>query len=143
MPFKTYVVALLFTGALAGCASNPPVVSTGNDTYKVARRAANGFTRPGLLRERATDAAGDYCTQKQQVAVISSVQESPPPFWFGHYPTAEVGFYCRSVTPPAANASAPGTSTATSAAAASAETTSVAVSSHAATSAAVTYPAAN
>jgi len=94
---------------LSGCATrNSGVVSTGTGSYKVARSAAGGFTHPGTLTESAKQAADDYCTKQGGIAVISSVQETPPPYWFGHYPTAEVGFSCRttgtaSAAPPAMN----------------------------------------
>jgi len=87
------VVTLLY-----GCASDSGVISTGNDTYKVARRSAKGYTHPGMLVAAAQSEAGDYCRKRDGVAVITAVQESPPPFLFGNYPTAQVRFFCRRVT---------------------------------------------
>jgi hypothetical protein len=90
------MVAALCAGALlVGCASNSGVIDTGNETYKVSRRAASGFTHPGMLVADAQSEAGDYCRKHDGVAVITSVQESPPPFFFGNYPSSEVRFFCR------------------------------------------------
>lgn len=94
--------ALLMAAALCGCAGTSAVVSTGTDTYKVSRRAANGFTRPGILVAEAERVAGEYCMKQNKRAVVASVQEAPPPFLFGNFPKAEVGFYCRDAGPPTA-----------------------------------------
>jgi hypothetical protein len=87
--------ALLLGLVLGGCAANSGVVSTGSGAYKVSRHASNGYSHPGMLRADAEHEAEEYCVNQHQVAVIFSVQESPPPFIFGNYPTAEVRFFCR------------------------------------------------
>ena len=91
---------LLLACALCGCAATSAVISTGPGTYIVTRRAANGFTRPGILISEAERVAGEYCTHQNRLAVISSVRESAPPFLFGNFPKAEVRFYCRDAGPP-------------------------------------------
>jgi hypothetical protein len=91
--------ALLLFSMLCGCKTTTQVASLGPDTYKASSRAANGFTRPGVLRERAISAAIEYCGKRHQRPVMSSVQEPPPPFLFGHYPRADVEFYCRDHAP--------------------------------------------
>lgn len=104
----TRTCALLLGLSLGGCAANSGVVSTGSGAYKVSRHAANGYSHPGVLRASAEHEAQEYCVKQHQVAVIFSVQESPPPFIFGDYPTVDVRFFCRdsnemaAVSPPPA-----------------------------------------
>jgi len=101
--------ALGMSALLTGCASDSGVRSTGNDTYQVARRSATGFTHPGMLVAAAQSEAADYCRQRDGVAVITAVQESPPPFFFGNYPTAKVRFICRSKAATSADSEPPAT----------------------------------
>jgi hypothetical protein len=92
---------------LNGCASDSGVIDTGFDTYKVSRRSVHGYTHPGMLVADAESEAGDYCRKHDGVAVITAVQESPPPFLFGNYPTAQVRFFCRTQTATSAGSEAP------------------------------------
>jgi len=92
------VGALCVNILLGGCASDSGVIYTGYDTYKVALRSAKGYTKPGMLVAEAESEAGDYCRKKHGVAVVTAVQESPPPFFFGNYPTAQIRFFCRTDT---------------------------------------------
>jgi len=84
---------------LCGCAAHTTVVTTTPGAFKVSRSDPHGFTRPGTTRDAALRAADDYCKSQQQVAVISSVEDTPPPFLFGHVPNTEVRFYCRPSAP--------------------------------------------
>jgi len=92
---------------LTGCASDSGVRSTGNDTYQVARRSIKGYTHPGVLVADAQSEADDYCRRHDGVAVITGVQESPPPFFFGNYPTARVRFICRNKAATSADSEPP------------------------------------
>jgi hypothetical protein len=87
--FLASVIALVI-----GCAVNTGIVSTGRNTYMVARQAATGFSGSGNLMAEALREADGYCsTQKRTLKVISS-KEARPPFIFGNFPKAEVHFSC-------------------------------------------------
>jgi len=107
---RLMIGAFISCAVLQGCASDSGVINTGYDTYKVVRRSPKGFSHPGLLVAAAESEASDYCRKHEGVAVITAMQESPPPFFFGNYPTAQVRFFCRhtsAAAPTPASAGAP------------------------------------
>jgi len=84
------VVALAF----AGCASAPPIVSTGPGAYLITRQAATAFSGLSDLKVEAVSEAGAHCARLGKTLTVTDTQESRPPYIFGNYPRVEVRFTC-------------------------------------------------
>lgn len=80
--------------AIAGCASAPPIVSTGPNAYLITRQAATGFSGLGDLKVEAIREAGAHCASQGKTMTVTDARESQPPYAFGNYPRAEVRFTC-------------------------------------------------
>lgn len=90
--------AVLITSALvalAGCASHTGVVSTGPDTYMLAKQAATGFSGLGNLKAEVIQEASGHCRQEKKQFQLVSSAETQPPYILGNYPRAEIQFACR------------------------------------------------
>lgn len=88
------VMVLAVALAVAGCASNPGVVSMGPETFMVSRQAATGFTGIGSLKADAITEANAHCAKRGQRASVTDTQEAAPPYVMGNYPRVEVRFVC-------------------------------------------------
>lgn len=80
--------------AIAGCASTPPIVSTGPGAYLITRQAATGLSGLGDLKVEAIREAGAHCARLGKALQVTGSQESQPPYAFGNYPRVEVRFTC-------------------------------------------------
>jgi hypothetical protein len=67
--------------ALVGCASNPRVISMGNNTYTVTREAATVFSRDTeALTAKAKEDAAKFCAaQGKQLKVVDIMVDKPFP----------------------------------------------------------------
>lgn len=91
----TLIGTFTLIACLVGCTTDSGIVHTGPSTYRVTRRSAHGYSQPGILIASAEREAGDYCRSHDGTAVIVTSREAPPPYLFGNYPRADVGFYCQ------------------------------------------------
>lgn len=85
---------VIFAVALAGCASNSGVVTTGPNSYFVSRQAATGFTGLGSLKAEAMAEAGQFCVARGQSVEVTEEKDSRPPYIAGNYPRTEIRFRC-------------------------------------------------
>ncbi|HUJ45381.1 MAG TPA: hypothetical protein VLW52_17430 [Opitutaceae bacterium] len=72
-------LALSICVALAGCASNMHVVSTGNNTYTITREAVTTFARNTAdLKDQVREDAAKFCAAKgKQLKVVDVTAEKP------------------------------------------------------------------
>lgn len=89
-----YMLILVLTLFIAGCASNSGVMSIGKDTYMVSRQAATGFSGSGTLKAEAFQEAGLHCEKMGKSVQVVNTIEAQPPFILGNFPKAEVQFMC-------------------------------------------------
>jgi hypothetical protein len=78
----------------SGCAVNPGVVQTGQNTFTVSRQAASGFSNYSELRPEAINEAKQYCANRQQSAVMINIKDARSSSGPGDFPRAEVQFTC-------------------------------------------------
>jgi hypothetical protein len=86
------VIGLLLV--LSGCASNSGVVPIGNDTYKIYKRGATGFSGSDAVKSEVMIQASEYCATKNKTVQVVNVILGSPPYIFGNFPKAEVQFQC-------------------------------------------------
>ncbi len=88
---------LLICVALMGCGTTSNVISMGNDTYKVTRKADSAFVRDGdKLLAKAKEDAANFCAARGKELKVVDVMVDEPHFSTG-YVSARVIF--RAVTP--------------------------------------------
>jgi len=80
--------------AVAGCAVNSGVVPVDQNTFKVSRQAASGFSDFGNLKPDALNEAKQYCTDQQKSLVVINVKEARSSSGPGDFPRAEIQFKC-------------------------------------------------
>jgi hypothetical protein len=87
--------AALLCGAVAGCASNTGIISTGGGGYLMARQAATGFSGLGNIKGDLITEASSFCRAKGLDLKLVSESETQPPYILGNYPRAEIRFECK------------------------------------------------
>jgi hypothetical protein len=84
--------------AAAGCAVNSGIVPVDQNTFKVSRQAASGFSDFGNLKPEAMNEAQQYCKDQQNTLVVLNVKEARPSSGPGDFPRAEITFKCWDAT---------------------------------------------
>ena len=64
------------------------VVPNGQGGYLIARQAATGFPRLGNLKAEAMGEANQYCQSQGSEFLLTSENETQPPYLLGNYQTA-------------------------------------------------------
>jgi hypothetical protein len=81
-------------GLLSACASHTGIVSTGPDTYLLAKQAATGFPGLGNLKAEIIAEGSAHCRTAGKEFMLVRSSESAPPYVMGNYPRAEIEFQC-------------------------------------------------
>jgi hypothetical protein len=79
---------------LAGCATNSGVVPIGQDTYKIYKRGATGFSGSEAVKSDVLIQASEYCAGLKKSLHVVSMILGRPPYIMGNFPKAEVQFKC-------------------------------------------------
>jgi hypothetical protein len=91
---KTLIIglaAVIVTVLISGCTTSSGVVSTGPDTYMIARTEW-GFRGPAKVKAAAIKEADAYCKKHGKVIKVTKTVEIG--LKFGSEPAAEVYFKC-------------------------------------------------
>lgn len=86
------IIAVLFSIAVAGCASQTGVVPTGADSFMVSRQD-NGLTAAvGTLKAENMKEASEYCSKKRQNFTVLNSEDIPRAL--GKIPQSTLYFKC-------------------------------------------------
>ena len=87
-----WIVSTIFV--LSGCGTDSGVVKTGEDTYKIYKRAGTGFHGGTAIRARALTEANEYCASQGKVFKKLQMYGSHPPYILGNFPKMTLEFMC-------------------------------------------------
>ena len=87
-----WIVSTIFV--LSGCGTDSGVVKTGEDTYKIYKRAGTGFHGGTAIRARALTEANEYCACQGKVFKKLQMYGSHPPYILGNFPKMTLEFMC-------------------------------------------------
>jgi hypothetical protein len=91
---REFLIGLLLTLTLAGCASHTGVVPDGQGGYTISKQAATGFPGLGTLKGDIMQEASQYCASQRREFLLTNATETQPPYVLGNYPRAEINFKC-------------------------------------------------
>lgn len=86
---KTILLTVIL---LAGCASTTGVVSTGKDTYMIAREDISFLARLGDIKAASFKDAASFCAGKGKTMEL--IKESDTPRSLGQFPQTHIQFSC-------------------------------------------------
>ena len=91
----SFLLAILVSLFVGGCATNTGVVSIGQDTYTVAKQTVGLSSQALFPLEAANIREGaDYCAKLGKVFEFVAIKETQPPYIFGNFPRSELQFKC-------------------------------------------------
>ena len=94
------VATAMIVATMAGCASYTGIVSTGRDTYLIAKQQATGFPGLGNMKAEIIGEALRHCETLGKELNIVSTNETQPPYILGNYPRSEIQFRCEAKANP-------------------------------------------
>jgi len=66
----------------------------GRDTYMIAKEQGSGFSGLGSMKGEIITEAVQFCKKQGKEFLLTSTNETQPPYILGNYPRSEIEFMC-------------------------------------------------
>lgn len=94
--FMKYAFLIITSLLFSACASNTGVVPLSENSYKIYKRGATGFSGSDAVRSDVMLQASDHCAKSGRTVFVTNEILGSPPYIFGNFPKAEIQFKCLS-----------------------------------------------